>query len=91
MLSRSIGIPAGNPHLVLSIANQPNRPWRLQIFADDDNLSTQIIETENETSWKEVSLDLSPYAGRTVRLRLYQWPVANRIPGSAYWRSVRIE
>ena len=91
MLSRSIGIPAGNPHLVLSIANQPNRPWRLQIFADDDNLSTQFIETENETSWKEVSLDLSPYGGRTVRLRLYQWPVANRIPGSAYWRSVRIE
>ena len=90
LLTRSIAIPAGNPHLVLSIANEPNRPWRLQVFADDDNLTTQVIETENEKSWKEVSLDLSPYAGRTVTLRLYQWPVANRIPGSAYWRYARI-
>jgi hypothetical protein len=36
-------------------------------------------------------LDLSPYAGRTVTLRLYQWLLENNIPGAAYWRSVRIE
>jgi ADP-ribosylglycohydrolase len=91
VLTRSLAIPAGQSHLSLAIANLPNRPWRLQVFVDDDNLTTQIIDTQNENSWKEVSLDLSSYVGRTVTLRLYQWLVENHIPGAAYWRSARIE
>jgi hypothetical protein len=91
VLTRSVAIPAGQSHLTLAVANLPNRPWRLQVFVEDDNLTTQVIDTQNENSWKEVSLDLSPYAGRAVTLRLYQWPVENNIPGAAYWRSVRIE
>lgn len=89
MLTRSIAIPAGTPRLTLTVGNLPNHPWRLQVFADDDNLATQIINAENKNSWTDVSLDLSPYAGRTITLRLYQWLVENQIPGPAYWRSIQ--
>ena len=91
MLTRSVTVPAGNPHLNLSVGNLPGHPWRLQVFADDDNLATQVIDVASKDAWKEVSLDLSPYAGRTITLRLYQWLMENRIPGTAYWRSIRIE
>ncbi|MGH8337393.1 MAG: hypothetical protein ACRETL_11370, partial [Gammaproteobacteria bacterium] len=80
-------------------------PWRLQIFADDDNLTTQIIGAEDTIdtkdvppnaafavpNWTAVSVDLSKYAGKSVKLRLYQWLLYDRVPGAAYWRSARVE
>jgi hypothetical protein len=38
-----------------------------------------------------VTLDLSKYAGRGVKLRLYHWLVPDALPGAAYWRAVRVE
>jgi len=97
MLTRSLKVPAGKPRLMLDIGHIPNRPWRLQVFIDDDNLTTQVVGAEDGSmsatapAWKEVTLDLSPYVGSTVTLRLYHWLVENHTPGAAYWRSVRVE
>jgi hypothetical protein len=98
MLVRSLEVPAGNPKLTLEIGHLPNRPWRLQVFVDDQNLASQIVLGGEDSSastsaplWKEVALDLSPYAGHTVTLRLYHWLAENSIPGQAYWRSVQIK
>jgi len=97
MLTRSLKVPAGKPRLILDIGHIPNRPWRLQVFVDDQNLTSQIVGGENTSAssstpvWKEVALDLSPYAGSTITLRLYQWLVENSIPGQAYWRLAQIK
>jgi len=95
MLERTLAVPAGSPKLTLEIGYLAQRPWRLQVFADDDNLATQMIGAEGAASempqWTAVSLDLSKYAGKTIKLRLYHWLVMNQIPSSAYWRAVRIE
>ncbi len=105
MLVRSIAVPAGKPQLTLDIGYLRYRPWRLQVLVDDDIVTTTAIGAEDPVDvkqvppndaaavpmWKALTFDLSPYAGRNVTLRLYQWLVPDRIPGSAYWRSARIE
>jgi hypothetical protein len=106
MLERTLQIPEGNPKLTLEIGHLQSRPWRLQIFVDDDNLTTQTVGAEDTTTavkdappkgatpvpnWITVNVDLSKYAGKNIRLRIYQWLVPDQIPGAAYWRSIRVE
>src|SRR5260370_42656268 len=105
MLVRSVAVPAGKPQLTLEVGHLRYRPWRLQVFVDDDIVSTQVIGAEDTVDikqvqpnavaavpmWKPVALDLSRYAGGSVTLRLYHWLFPERIPGAAYWRSVKLE
>ncbi len=105
MLERMVAVPAQRPVLHLEIGNLKYRPWRLQVFVDDTNLKTQVVGAEKTVdmglvppnaedappAWTTMDLDLSRYAGETVRLRLYQWLVDNAIPGAAYWRSARVQ
>jgi len=52
----------------------------------------EVVELRQMRRWQQVSLDLKPYAGRKVVLRMYQTIlVPQRLPGNAYWRNVRIE
>jgi hypothetical protein len=105
MLIRTLEVPAGSPQLKLDIGYLKYRPWRLQVFVDDDIVTTKMIGAEETVDmkqvpqnaaaavpeWAPVSLDLSKYAGRKVTLRLYQWLSQNGLPGAAYWRTVRVE
>jgi hypothetical protein len=105
MLERKLTIPSGSSRLHLEIGWLKYRPWRLQVFVDDDDIKTEIIGREDTINAKEVppnaafavpnwttmDVDLSKYSGRTVKLRLYQWLVPNAIAGAAYWRSVDVE
>jgi hypothetical protein len=105
MLERTLKVSAGSPRLVLEVGYLKSRPWRLQVFVDDDNVTTQMIGQEEITArkdvpanaafavpnWTTVEADLSKYAGKTIKLRLYQWLAVNDIPGAAYWRSVHVQ
>jgi ADP-ribosylglycohydrolase len=105
MLERTLKVSAGSPRLVLEVGYLKSRPWRLQVFVDDDNVTTQMIGQEETTArkdvpanaafavpnWTTVEADLSKYAGKTIKLRLYQWLAVNEIPGAAYWRSVHVQ
>ena len=105
MLERSLTVPADHPVLHLDVGSLKGRPWRLQVFIEDDNVKTEVIGADETVDLKEVpnnaesappdwmglDLDLSKYAGKTVKLRLYQWLVPNRIPGAAYWRTAHVE
>jgi hypothetical protein len=105
MLTESITVPEGKPQLNLEIGYLRYRPWRLQVFVDDDIVTTQAIGVEDSVDikqvqpnaaaaapmWKTVTLDLSRYGGRKATLRLYHWLLPEQLPGAAYWRSVRIE
>jgi hypothetical protein len=106
MLERTLSIPAGTPKMVVEVGWLKFRPWRLQVFVDDENVKTQIIGREESLnvsvkeiprnaefaapSWQTIELDCSKYAGTTVKVRLYHWLVPDQIPGSAYWRSIRV-
>src|SRR5205807_10548649 len=71
MLERTLKTPDGSPKLVLEVGYLPKRPWRLEVFADDDNLDTQLIGADGAPQWTTLSLVLSQYAGKTIKLRLY--------------------
>lgn len=106
LLERTIVLPAGNPRLRVDVGSREHRPWKLQVFVDDKReLETNILGDGKTTGsehassgdgpaapqWTAVDIDLSQYAGKDVRIRLYQWPVPNGSPQAAYWRSLRVE
>ena len=41
-------------------------------------------------SIRDYHLDLSKYAGQTVKLRLHQRDVTGKAPGAAYWQKAEI-
>ena len=93
-LEREVRIPAGPARLALTVGAVPNRPWRLQVLINDDSVMSQVIEpgsTGKDPQYQNLELDLSKYAGKTVTLRMYHWLVGNRPPGSAHWRSAKVD
>jgi hypothetical protein len=104
MLIREVKVPDKNPSLLLEVGHLPNRPWRLQVFVDDEPIRTEIVgggqgpaagevpsNAGNATAvFTTLSIDLAPYAGRTVTLRLYHWLAENSVPGAAYWRVTKM-
>jgi hypothetical protein len=105
MLIRNVNISGSSSKLHLEIGYLKGRPWRLQVFVDDDPVKTELIGAEDTVNmkevppnmqaaspeWSDVDVDLSKYAGKTAKLRLYQWLVPNSIPGAAYWRVARVD
>lgn len=92
-LMRETRLPSGHPELALVVGSAIDRPWRLQALANDETLLTEVISTgapATEPQYREFHLDLSAYAGHAVTLRLYQWLVDGKPPGSAYWRKAEI-
>jgi hypothetical protein len=105
MLGRTVTVSGENRTLHIEIGYLKGRPWRLQVLMDDDPIHSEVIGGEvtvnmkdvppnaesAQPEWAAIDVDLSKYAGKTEKLRLYHWLVPNRIPGAAYWRTVRIE
>jgi hypothetical protein len=106
MLERSLRVPSGSPKLTANIGHLKYRPWRLQVFVDDDMVKMEKIGYQDETitrkdvpanagsavpEWTSTSVDLSKYAGKMVNLRLYHWLLPEDLPGAAYWRSINVE
>jgi ADP-ribosylglycohydrolase len=98
LLERTLTLGANSPKLALEVGSVAGRPWRLQVFVDDAVVANKVIGTAGAIedrdpgpSWTPVSVDLSKYAGKAIILRLYQWPPASQIPGSAYWRKTALE
>jgi hypothetical protein len=92
-LEREEPLPGGHPELVLMVGSALDRPWRLQVLVNDETLLTEVISkraVSPEPQYREFRLDLAKYASQKVRLRLYQWLVDGKPPGSAYWRRADI-
>jgi hypothetical protein len=97
-LEREATLAAGKSKLALEVGGEAGRPWRLQVFVNDRKVAEQVVgdagtsaQAEGEPGWTRVEADLSPYAGRTVIIRLYQWTPSSELPGTAFWRKAVIE
>jgi hypothetical protein len=92
-LEREVQIPGGGAELTLNVGSVPDEPWRLQVLINDDSVLTQVVTldaAEKKAQYQDVHIDLSKYAGQNVKIRLYQWLVDSKAPGSAYWRSAEV-
>jgi putative membrane-bound dehydrogenase-like protein len=69
-LERSIDVPAGKKTtLTLNVAAHERGDWELRVLADGQLLRQQIVDRQGER-WKQVQVDLSPYAGKKTVVRL---------------------
>ena len=87
VLSRQIAIPDDQTTMLrFAVNNHPQGTWTLVVRINDQEVLKKSIET---SQWQEVQLDLTKYAGKTVKLEL-----ENRASDwafeAAYWHQLEI-
>ena len=83
----------GNPALTFQAGVDPDRAWELTVYANNRPVFKSVIAgTDGARQWREVKVDLSEFAGKSVTLRLYQRVlVPNRTAGNAYWKAIELK
>ncbi len=77
--------------LKLRVSHHPHGDWQLRILADGKVIADQMVgpETVGKDEWMDVSVDLTPFAGRRINLA-----IENRANGWrnewAYWNKVQV-
>ncbi len=80
--------------LLVDVAADGGRTWALDVHLDNERLASKMIEAKGkERQWQTVELDLTPFAGKQVTIRLIQRVLLGPeyAPGNAYWRNLRLE
>lgn len=92
VLRRSASFGCG-PALDLEVAADPGRAWRLEVFANNHRLLSQLIEGKSsERRFEYIHVPVENLAGEVVELRLYQRTLLpDRLPSNAYWRPIHLE
>lgn len=90
-LAGEFAIPSGKrSRLKLSVSHHEQGDWQLIVLANNEQVVSRPINRETCTNgWQTVELDLTPYAGQTVQLRLLNQPTGwnNEF---AYWKDVGV-
>lgn len=93
-LEREAQLLSRASRLRLRVGCLPDQPWRLQVFANDSAVLTEVVSSNASDSaphYREFQIDLSKLAGQSVRLRLYHWLIDGKPPASAYWQKAEIQ
>jgi hypothetical protein len=94
VLRRAVTPPAGAA-LTFRAGVDGGRAWKLQVYADNTRLLDKPIEAPagvKEQHWEDIRVDLAPYAGKPVTLRLFQRVlIPGKTAGNAYWKSVEVK
>jgi hypothetical protein len=91
-LSRKLDVPAGRKTVLnLTVGHHSGGDWLLIVKADDKELLKKLIgKASSKNGWQDVRVDLSPYAGKTVALKLL-----NQANGwsweAAYWAAIELK
>jgi len=91
VLTKKVSVPAGRPVLRLDVGHHDKGDWTLAVKADGKELARKkISRSTSKRGWVSLGVDLSAYAGKSVKLEL-----ENRADGwsyeAAYWGRISIE
>jgi len=91
VLTRTVDLPAGKKsRLRVSVSHDPRGDWQLIVRANGKQLYDNVIsEQSTEKDWSDLVIDLSSFAGQTVRLELDNHPNDWSFE-FAYWGNVEI-
>lgn len=91
VLSRQVEIPAGKrTTLRLVVGHHPQGDWDLIVRAEGWELLRQTVGKDTASNgWREVSVDLSAWAGKLIRLELVNQPTSWSWE-AAYWGEIAI-
>lgn len=73
VLSKTIDVPKEKrTRLELSVSHDPRGDWQLVVMADGREVHNTVIGSESvENGWQTIGIDLSSWAGRSVKLELW--------------------
>jgi putative membrane-bound dehydrogenase-like protein len=90
-LAGEFAIPSGKrSRLKLSVSHHEQGDWQLIVLVNNEQLVSRPINRETcPNGWQTVEVDLTPYAGQTVQLRLLNQPTGwnNEF---AYWKDIGV-
>ena len=91
-LTKGVAVPAGKKTaLRLVVGHHPQGDWTLIVKAGAKELLKQTIGDDTAPGgWTEVMVDLSPYAGRKVKLQLLNQP-SGWSWEAGYWAKIAVE
>ena len=77
--------------LKLRVSHHPHGDWQLRVRVSDKIVKEQIVgsKTVSKDEWLELAVDLTPYAGKSIKLALENYP-NNWMNEWAYWNQVSI-
>ena len=91
-IQKNLNIPANRTTtLKLKVSHHPHGDWQLRVLADGKVLADQIVssKTVGDDEWLDVDVDLSPFAGKAIRLvienRANDW-----MNEWAYWNKIQL-
>lgn len=88
-LEREFKVPeTGTSLLKVHVAAKTDGRWVLRVFADHKMVLQEPITTSD--GWREISIDLTPFAGRHIPLKLENYAF-NMDQDFAFWSDLRIE
>ncbi|MBN2127991.1 MAG: ADP-ribosylglycohydrolase family protein [Sedimentisphaerales bacterium] len=90
VLTRTVTLPAGKNTLKLVVGHDPRGDWDLIVKADGRQLLRKTVGPETATlGWMQVDVDLSAFAGKTVKLELINEPTEWRFE-AAHWAEISL-
>jgi hypothetical protein len=97
LLSRSVEL-SDKPSLGFDVGADSGRVWHLEAFVNNKKILDRLVEggplpaeSAAERHWDHVDLDLSPFKGQAVVIRLYDLVlVPNREAGNSYWKNLEL-
>jgi hypothetical protein len=92
ILSREFDVPRqGRAGLHLVVTHHDGGDWDLIVRVDGAEIFNRSIEhAPNEARWKAIDIDLTPYAGRTIKLELLNQPSGWAWEGG-YWAVIDLK
>ena len=95
VMRRSVKL-SEKPLLTFAAGADGGRAWELEVYVNNKRVHRQMIDgsakAATERVWESVTIDLKKFAGQQVQVRLYQRVLlADKIPGNAYWKDLRLE
>jgi len=91
VLYRTVQVPAGKTALKFGVSHSEKGDWELVVKADRRELLRKPItkETVGESGWSDVEVDLSAFAGKSVKLELLNIPTGWQYE-AGYWSKIEI-
>jgi hypothetical protein len=91
VLTKTVAIPSGKPVLHIVVGHDPQGDFDLVVRADGKELLRKPVTAKTATDhWLTQDIDLSAYAGKTVKLELVNQPSGWSYE-AAYWAEIRVQ
>ncbi|MGA2501402.1 MAG: DUF4159 domain-containing protein [Tepidisphaeraceae bacterium] len=93
VLGKQQGVPPGRVTTLNLVVGHPEKgSWDLTVRADGQEIYKAPINRETTLNgWREISVDLSSFAGKEIKLELVQIPSPGAADKSAWWGLVKIQ